>query len=180
MISSLFDQMAFATGLAPIVSICALVILSLSLLGILVLIKIRSISKALSSLNNRLDHMNHRIGWQSGESEILHPFTLGSPINNETAAEGRTVIDSKNNDDMASKNVSEKQPINAEIYAKIYELLKKSARPTPYQDLTKHLSKEYPGYNYDFFLREVEDLRKEGKVEVEIIAGKLYLQLKKS
>jgi hypothetical protein len=37
--------------------------------------------------------------------------------------------------------------------------------------LTKHLSKDYPGYNYDLFLKEVEDLQKEGKVEVELIAG---------
>ncbi len=42
----------------------------------------------------------------------------------------------------------------------------------------KQLSKEFPGYNYDFFLTEVEDLQKEGKVEVEIIAGKLYFQIK--
>ena len=179
MISSLFEQLANVTGLAPIVSICALVILSLSLLGILVLIKVRSISKALNSLNNRLDHMNHRLGWQAGESENLHPFSLGSPINHETTAEGLIAIDSNKNDDMASKNGSEKQPINAEINAKIHELLKNSGRPTPYQDLTKHLSKEYPGCDYDFFLREVEDLRKEGKVGVEIIAGKLYLQIKK-
>jgi len=46
--------------------------------------------------------------------------------------------------------------------------------------LTKHLSKNYTGYNYDFFLKEVEDLQKEGKVEVQLIAGKLYIQIKKT
>ena len=33
-------------------------------------------------------------------------------------------------------------------------------------------------YNYDFFLKEMEDLQKEGKVEVQLIAGKLYFQAK--
>ena len=133
----------------------------------------------LNNLNNRLDSINQLLGLQSGESENLNPFKLGSPLNNETTMDGRTGIESNKNADIAPKNGFEKQWINTEIYAKIYELLKKSGRPTPYQDLTKHLSKEYPGYNYDFFLKEVEELQKEGKVEVEIIAGKLYLQIKK-
>jgi len=45
--------------------------------------------------------------------------------------------------------------------------------------LTKHLSKDYTGYNYDFFLKEVEDLQKEGKVEIQLIAGKVYIQIKR-
>ena len=57
---------------------------------------------------------------------------------------------------------------------------KKSGKPTLYHDLAKHLPKDYSDYNYDFFLKEVKDLQKEGKVEVQLIAGKLYFQIKKT
>ena len=124
--------------------------------------------------------MSQRLGWQSGDSDDIQPFKfkLESHLNNEITADGRTRIETNNPADVAPQNVSEENRKNTEIYEKIYELLKKAGKPTPYHDLTKQLSKEFPGYNYDFFLTEVEDLQKEGKVEVEIIAGKLYFQIK--
>lgn len=67
---------------------------------------------------------------------------------------------------------------NQEISEKICELLKKSGRPTLYQDLAKLLSKDFPGYDYDYFLKEVERLQKEGKVKAQLVAGKLYFQIK--
>lgn len=72
----------------------------------------------------------------------------------------------------------EEHAIRREISAKIYELLKKSGKPTPYHDLTEKLSKDYPGYDYDYFIREIEGLKKEGKVLVQLVAGKLYFQVK--
>ena len=89
-------------------------------------------------------------------------------------------LETNNAADVALKKGSEEHRINTEIRTKVHELLKKSGKPTPYHDLTKHLSKDYPGYDYDFFLKEVEDLQKEGKVEVQLIAGKLYFQIKKT
>jgi hypothetical protein len=178
---NLFNQLANATGLPPILSICAFVILlSLTLFGALVLIKVRSIKRVLNKLNNRLDSMSQRLGWQSGDSDDIQPFKfkLESLLNNEITADGRTRIEINNSADVAPQNVSEEYRKNTEIYEKIYELLKKSGKPTPYHDLTKQLSIEFPGYDYDFFLAEVEDLQKEGKVEVEIISGKLYFQIK--
>jgi len=178
---NLFKQLANVTGLPPILSIFALVILlSLSLLGALVLVRVRSIKQALNRLNNRLDNMSQRLGCQSGDSEDIQPFKfkLGSHINNEIAADARSRIETYRPADIAPQNDAEENRKNTEIYEKIYEVLKKSGKPTPYHDLTKQLSREFPGYNYDFFLTEVEDLQKEGKVEVEIIAGKLYFQIK--
>ena len=124
--------------------------------------------------------MNQRLGWQSGDSEDiqLFKFKLGSHINDEITADARTRIETNSPTDITPQNDPEENRKNTEIYEKIYELLKKSGEPTPYHDLTKQLSKEFPGYNYDFFLTKVEDLQKEGKVEVEIIAGKLYFQIK--
>jgi len=183
MISNLFKQLANITGLPLIVSICALVIIfSLTLFGILILIKVRSIKKLLNNLNNRLDIINQRLGWQSGESEKIQPdkYKSGSRINNEIAADDRTSIETNYTADIAQKNGSEEDRISMEISTKIHELLKSSGKPTPYHDLTKHLSKDYPGYDYDFFLKEVEDLQEEGKVEVQLIAGKLYFQIKKT
>lgn len=183
MIFNLFQQLSNVTGLPHIVLICALVIIfSLTLFGILILIKVRSIQKVLNNLNNRLDIISQRSGWQSGEMETIQPYNykLRSHINNATADDGRTSIETNNTIDIPQKNGSEEHRINTEISTKIHELLKKSGKPTPYHDLTKHLSKDYPGYNYDFFLKEVEDLQKEGKVEVQLIAGKLYFQIKKT
>ena len=76
------------------------------------------------------------------------------------------------------KEKSEEYKTNQEVSAKICELLKKSGKPTPYHELTKLLSKDYPGYDYDFFLKEVEGLQKEGKVKAQLVAGKLYFQIK--
>jgi hypothetical protein len=178
-----FKQLAILTGLPPILSIFAWVILlSLGLFGALILVRVRRIKKVLNRLNNRLDNITQRLGWQSGNSEDIQPFKfkLGSNINNEITADAGSRIETDSPADIAPQNDAEENRKNTEIYEKIYELLKKSGKPTPYHDLTKQLSKEFPGYNYDFFLTEVEGLQKEGKVEVEIIAGKLYFQIKNS
>ena len=182
MIFNLFKQLANATGLPPIVSICALVIiLSLTLFGILILIKIRSIKKVLNNLNSRLDTIGQRVGVQSEESENTQPhkFKLEANINNDPAAESHSSIETNDTANLAQIKESEEYRPNTEIRQNIYEFLKKSSKPTPYHELTKHLSKDYPGYNYDFFLKEAEDLQKEGKVEVQLVAGKLYFQINK-
>jgi hypothetical protein len=178
-----FKQLSNATGLPFSALICALVLIfSLTLFGILILIKVRSIKKVLNNLNDRLDNISQRLGRQSGEFEIIQPdkYKSGSHINNEIATDGRPSLETNNTADVALKKGSEEHRINMEISTKVHELLKKSGKPTSYHDLTKHLSKDYPGYNYDFFLKEVEDLQKEGKVVVQLIAGKLYFQIKKT
>ena len=183
MIFNLFKQLANVTGLPLIVSICALVIIfTLILFGILILTKVRNIKNVLNNLNNRLDILSQKLVWPSGESENIQPYEyeLEPHINNEIAADGHNRIKSYNSADIALKNGFEEHRMNTKISTRIHELLKKSAKPTPYHDLTKHLSKDYPDYDYGFFLKEVEDLQKEGKVEVQLIAGKLYFQLKKT
>ena len=180
---NLFKQLSNVTGLPPIVSICALVtIFSLILFGVLISIKIRNIKKALNNLNDRLDTISQGLDRQSGEFQDIQPhkYKLGSHINNEIATDGRTSLETSNNANNAQKNGSKEHRINTEISTKIHELLKKSSKPTLYHDLTKQLSKDYPDYNYDFFLKEVEDLQKEGIVEVQLVAGKLNFQIKKT
>lgn len=180
MIYNLLKQLSNLTGFPPIVSISALVIIfSLTLFGLLVLIKVRSIKKVLNNLNDRLDTISQRLGRQSGELQNVQPhkFKFRSHINNEIAVDGRTDLET---DNIAQKNGSEEHRINTEISTKIRELLEKSGKPIPYHDLTKHLSKDYPGNDDDFFLKEVEDLQKEGKIEVQLIHGKLYFQITKT
>lgn len=124
--------------------------------------------------------MTRRLGWQSGNSEDIQSFKikLGSHINSAVTADARLPIKANSPADISSQTDAAERRKHTEIYEKIFELLKKSGSPTPYHDLSKQLSKEFPGYDYDFFLAEVEDLQKEGKVEAEIIAGKLYFQIK--
>ena len=65
MIDNLFIQLANGTGLAPLGVICGLVIIvSLTLFGIFILIKVRSIKKILNNLNGRLDLIGQQLGWQ--------------------------------------------------------------------------------------------------------------------
>ncbi len=183
MIFDFFRQLSNVSGLPQIVLVCALVItFSLTLFGILILVKIRSIKKVLDNLNNRLDIISERFGWRSEEFETVqsHNYKSRFYIKNKTETEARTSIGTNQTADITPKSDSEEYRTNREISTKIHELLKKSGKPTPYHDLTKHLSEDYPGYNYDFFLKEVEDLQKEGKVEVQLIAGKLYFQIKKA
>lgn len=183
MILNYFKQLSNITGLPLIVLIFALVIIfSLTLFGTLILLKVRSIKKVVNNLNDRLDIISQKFGLHSEEFENIQPykFKLGSHKNNEKAADAPTSLETNNTADVAQKNGSKEHRTNTEISAKIHALLKKSGKPIAYHDLTKHLSKDYPGYNYDFFLKEVEDLQKEGKVEVQLIAGKLYFQIKKT
>lgn len=182
MIVNFFSQLSKATGLPLIVSTCALVIIfAICTFGILIVFRIRSIKKALNNLNDRLDIIGHQLGWQSNDFENLQVDndSLGSHVNDEIHPEDHTSLHTNHSADIAQQNGSEEQKINPKISAKIHELLKKSGKPTPYRELTEKLSKDYPGYNYDFFLKEVEDLQKEGKVEVQLIAGKLYFQIGK-
>jgi hypothetical protein len=181
MTGNIFNQLAAVTGLPPFLSICALVILLvLTLLGAFIIVRVRSIKSVLNRLNNKLDIMSQRLDWQSGDSEDIQPykFKLGSHVNNEITADTRSPIEANSPADILPQTDAAEKLKNTEIYEKIFELLKKSGNPTPYHDLTKQLLKEFPGYNYDFFLTEVEDLQREGKVEAEIIAGKLYFQVK--
>ena len=178
MIFNLFKQLANVAGLPPLVLMCGLVIIIfLTLFGILILIKVSSIKKVLNNLNDRLDIISQKFGWQTGEFDNT-PFndTLGFPLNDETAAVGRMNLETNTSADNARKSRSKEQRLDTEISAKIQELLEKTGKPTPYHDLTKHLSTVYPGYDYDFLLKEVEELQKAGKVEVQLIAGKLYFQ----
>jgi hypothetical protein len=179
--TNIFNQLAAVTGLPPFLSICALVILIvLTLLGASIIVRVRSIKKVLNRLNNKLDMMSQRLDWQSGDSEDIQPYKskLGSHINDEITADARSSVKTNSPANISPQIDAAENRKNTEIYEKIFELLKKSGSPTPYHDLTKQLSKEFPGANYDFFLTEVEDLQKEGKVEAEIIAGKLYFQIK--
>jgi hypothetical protein len=139
--------------------------------------------KVLNDLNNQLDIISHNFGLHSGELENIkpHKFHLGSQINEEIPTDGQKSPQTKNiSDPVQKKNRPEEHQVNIEISARIHELLKKTGKPTPYHELTKHLSQDYPEYDYGFFLKEVEDLQKEGKVEVQLIAGKLYFQIKKT
>jgi hypothetical protein len=173
-------QLSSITGLPLIILFCALMILvSTCIFGILILIRIRNINKVLNNLNQRLDLLRHQLGWQTWEFEKVQSSrnSKDSPakFENPNIHANQRI---KNNSEPVSPSGDDEQGISMEIRAKIHELLKKSGKPTPYHDLTKNLSKVYPGYNYDFFLKEVEDLQKEGKVEVQLIAGKLYFQIK--
>jgi hypothetical protein len=94
-----------------------------------------------------------------------------------TAGLNRSETD--NNKNALQRKKPEEHAIHREIGTKIHELLKKSGKPTTYHDLTEKLSKVYPGYDYDYFIKEVEALQKEGKVQVQLVAGKLYFQAKK-
>jgi len=128
MIFNFFNQLSNASGLPPIATIGALVIIvSLTLFGSLILIKGRSIIKVLNNLNNRLDTIGQRLGWPSGETENIQPYKykLGSHINNEIAIGGRTSLETSNNANIAQKNGSEEHRINTEISTEIHELLKK-------------------------------------------------------
>ena len=181
MIYNFFNQLANASGLPLIVSIGALVtMVSLALFGSLILIKIRSIINVLNNLNDRLDTIGQRLGWHSWETENIQPYKKksGSHINTEEAVDGRKGIGTQNSANIAQNNGSGTHRLNTDVSTKIHELLKESGKPTPYHDLTKQLLREYPGCNYDFFLKEAEKLQKEGKVEVQLIAGKLYFQIK--
>ena len=144
MIFNFFNQLSNASDLPPIVTIGALVIIvSLTLFGSLILIKVRRIIKVLNNLNNRLDTIGQRLGWPSGETENIQPYKykLGSHINNEVAAGGRRAVETNNTANIAQNNGSEGHRINPEFSTKIHELLKKSGKPTPYHELTKQLSR---------------------------------------
>jgi hypothetical protein len=159
---------------------CALMMfISTCVFGTLILIRVRNIKKVLNNLNERLDLLSHQLGWQTWEFEKIQGSkdAKRSPVKfeNSNIHANRQI---KNPSEPVQPIGDDEQGISTEIRSKIHELLKKSGKPTPYPDLTKNLSKVYPGYNYDFFLKEVEDLQKEGKVEVQLIAGKLYFQIK--
>ena len=118
-----FNQLSNLTGLPLIVSIFAFVVTSsLALFGILILIKVRSIKKGLNDLNDWLDIIGQGLGWQSSEFENIQPykFKLGSHINDELAADGRTNSEINTTADSANKNGPEEHRINMEISKKIH------------------------------------------------------------
>ena len=185
------------------------IILFLIVFGILILIKVRSIIRVLNRVNNSLDNILLGVGKQSGESagQKTQADRLRSGVNTDgdsadnngsrhqprkikpisptkksladLVTDGNKKSETETNRNALQKKRPEEHASHREIGPNIHELLKKSGKPTPYHDLTDKLSKVYPGYDYDYFIKEVEALQKEGKVQVQLVAGKLYFQAKK-
>ena len=109
-------------------------------------------------------------------------FSLkNQPVKNsgKIQLDNRRRIETENSEDGTGEQSSGEYAIKKEVRAKIYDLLKKTAKPTPYHELAAQLSRNYPGFDYDYFLKEIEALQKAGKVDVRLLAEKLYVQIKK-
>lgn len=139
-------------------------------------------SNKLRSAENTDRNLEDNIG-SGHQTRKIMPISSSKKKTKKSLADIATVSHKRKKPENKKNATQEKRPdehaIRREIGAKIHELLKQSGKPTPYNDLTEQLSKEYPGYDYDYFIREVEKLQKEGKVQVQLVAGKLYFQVKK-
>ena len=189
-----FSQLSNITGLPPLVLICALVILIFLITFIIYIsVKLRNIRMAMRTIHEDLDNIVAGISGRSGESAFQVDTSASYGKYGDQPPADATARDLKNN---ASRQIARRlietkkaviPPIkkNPEVPAdhrlvrkKIVDLLKKSGKPTAYHDLTNQLTKNYPAVDNDYFLKELEGLQKEGRVQAQLVSGKLFFQVK--
>jgi hypothetical protein len=110
------------------------------------------------------------------------------PLDNESAPKGSFGLTPEINDrngnqtkirpDLQENELLDAQPNQSVIKRKVLYLLRAASKPVSYYDIAKYISKDSPNYNFETILKELDQLKKDGKVTGQVSAGKLYFQIK--
>ena len=189
-----FSQLSDITGLPPLVLICALVILIFLITFIVYIsVKLRNIRMAMRTIHDDLDHIVTGISSRSVKSSFHADTSATYGKYGDQSPADSTALDPKNNASrqIARRHIETKKaaiPVNQKnpevpadhriVRKRIVDLLKKSGKPTAYHDLTDQLTKNYPAVDNDYFLNELKGLQKEGRVQAQLVSGKLFFQVK--
>ena len=85
----------------------------------------------------------------------------------------------KNSSDFREEEFLDMYKGNSDIKSELLSLLKITNGPMSYSEIAKHLSKNSSDYDFESILKELDQLKNEGKVIGQVSAGKIYFQIKK-
>lgn len=201
-ITGILNQIYESMGLPPLVLIFVIALfLFVFIFGLVILVKVRSIRRDLIVVNKSLDALNLGIRDVTGRlaakelnrnkdkenlkfvlqrqaaiktsKQISNRLHRLSDIDNQNRNKDKNSPD--NRDDELLDNGEEKNHIKN----KILDILKIKGRPVPYSEIIKHLSRDFLDYDFDLILKELEQLKRHGKLVDQYSAGKLYYRIKK-
>lgn len=198
-----FNQIAESLGLPPIVLICTIaVFLFIFIFGLVILNKVSRIRKNLIVLNSSLRTLNQRIqsemvrlkaeinSLKKGSENSKFEFQkqgadkpveeVSDVLNLLSKPDAQNGNQAQNNDelDLREDEATVKRGKMSTISSRILFLLSKSSRPISYSEIAKYISKDSPDYDFELILKELEQLKAEGKIISQVSAGKLYFQKK--
>ena len=161
------NYLSESLGLPPVVLICiGALLIFLSASGLMILAKIRRIRIDLADLNSGLITLDNYV--KKSPDKIVHSPKIEDPTGNHT----------KKSSDFRKNNIINTRKEKLSIKAKIINLLKKSSRPISYSEIAKNLSNDSADYDFEYILRELEQLKSEGKIVDGISGGKLFFRIK--
>jgi hypothetical protein len=198
-----FIHSSKSIGLPPLVLICTIALFFfIFIFGLVILNKVRRIRKNLMVLNSGLRTLNQRLQSEmvSLKSEIIKikkgnenselkfqeqgankPVDqISNRLNLPSETDDQTRIRAKNSADL---KIGEDEILDdwgkmSEIKSKILLLLKMSNRPVSYSEIAKYIANDSHDYDFEFILKELEQLKTEGEIISQVSAGKLYFQKK--
>ena len=161
---NIFNQISESIGLPPIVLICTIALFFfIFIFGLLILIKVRSIRKDLLIINRNFDSLNRSIQEKMASLKT-------EKLNRDQ---------DKNSSDFREEEFLDMYKGNSDIKSELLSLLKITNGPMSYSEIAKHLSKNSSDYDFESILKELDQLKNEGKVIGQVSAGKIYFQIKK-
>ncbi|MGD8256556.1 MAG: hypothetical protein PVG70_19790 [Desulfobacterales bacterium] len=167
------------TGFSSNVLVCIFsLVLLLSIFGLFILLKLRSIGKALLEVNQRLDALAQRLARHPPPSDsVLVEKYLGGHIVKE--------VSKKQESKEAEKITTPKnqKPFsfltgNSDLKSVLLDLINNADAAISLQDIVSQLSEDYFDGNYHPIINNLDELEKDKKIEGQSISGKVFFKIK--
>ena len=182
------SNLSKSAGLHPNVAICILVFLILILITTgIILLKLRRAERVLNAVEREMDAFERSLGRSSSGivSPNIHP-SKGSP----DGVLDKTAENLKKDDvSLAVEKPHTRPAIGSEqdlpslkndsgLKEKIHDLIRNSDQSISLKDLVKELYQKNFDGNYDPILSDLDQLEREGKIEGQVINGKIFFRMK--
>ena len=161
-----FRHFSESIGLPPLVLIYTIAFFFfIFIFGLVILSKVRSIRKDLHIVNSSLFSLNQKI--KANMKRIK-----AREFESSQTKPGDELI-------LLKDEIVNKWEKKSDIKREILNILKKTSKPISYQEIVKNLSKNSNDHDFEFILKELDQLKTEGEITGLVAAGKLYFQIKK-
>ncbi len=175
-------------------------LLLILIFGLVILSKIRRIKVDLINVTRNFDALNQRLqediervksenlNLNKGNDNSKYWFQKHRENNSKNNFSDRLFPSLENHDqfknqtensselDFLKEELLESLEKKPDIRRKIMHLLKTNSKPISYSDLAKYLSQGPSESDFELILKELEQLKTEGKIISQVSAGKLFFQ----
>ena len=176
-----FTRLSEITGLSSTVQVCIFsLVLLLFIFGLIILLKLRGIGKALIEVNQRLDALAQRIARHPPTSDtVLVEKNLGGHVVDDVrdhlkGKQTETTVNPKNEKPFSFLTG------NSDLKSVLLDLINNANAAISLQDIVSQLSEDYFDGNYHPIINKLDELEREEKIEGQSISGKVFFKIKQN